>query len=69
MRRSARTQVNQFVRMSVAVPVDVHARLCALAALRQVDRSTLAASFIRAGLRGVQIHAPAESAEPEQPAA
>ena len=43
------------VRLSVPVDVGTHAKLCAIAALRQIDRSELAAGFIVAALRGVVI--------------
>jgi hypothetical protein len=43
------------IRLSVPVDVPTHAKLCALAALRGVDRSELAAGFIVAGLRHVVI--------------
>jgi hypothetical protein len=45
----------QAVKTSVPLDKVTHARLCALAALRGVDRSILSAQFIRAGLRGVSI--------------
>jgi hypothetical protein len=41
------------VKTSVPLDVETHAKLCGLAALRSVDRSALAAEFIRNGLRGV----------------
>ena len=43
------------VKTSVPLDVNTHAKLCAIAALRGVDRSALAAEFIRAGLRGVLV--------------
>jgi hypothetical protein len=43
------------VKTSVRLDVRTHAKLCACAALRSVDRSTLAAEFIRAGLRDVVV--------------
>jgi hypothetical protein len=46
------------VRLSVPIPVSDHARLCGLAALRQVDRASLAARFIHIGLRGVIVRGP-----------
>jgi len=46
------------VRLSVPIPVGDHARLCGLAALRQVDRASLAARFIHIGLRGVVLKGP-----------
>lgn len=66
----------KLVRLSVAIPVSDHAKLCGLAASRQVDRSELAAGFIRAGLKGVRFSDPArpdpdnddsESEETESP--
>jgi hypothetical protein len=39
------------VRTSVPLDVRTHAKLCAVAALRGVDRPTLAAEFIRDGLK------------------
>ncbi len=43
------------VKTSVPLDVRTHAKLCAAAALRGVDRSTLAAGFIRDGLRDVVV--------------
>jgi hypothetical protein len=45
------------------VPIDVttHAKLCGLAALRQVDRSQIAAHLIKAGLANVTVRAPGQS--------
>jgi hypothetical protein len=43
------------VKTSVPLDVRTHAKLCAAAALRGVDRSALAAEFITAGLRGVVV--------------
>ena len=43
------------VKTSVPLDVRTHAKLCAAAALRGVDRSTLAASFIRDGLKDVVV--------------
>jgi hypothetical protein len=41
------------VKTSVPLDVETHAKLCGLAALKGVDRSALAARFIKDGLRGV----------------
>jgi hypothetical protein len=41
------------VKTSVPLDVETHAKLCGLAALRGVDRSALAAEFIKVGLKGV----------------
>jgi hypothetical protein len=41
------------IRLSVPVDPHTHAKLLAIAALRGVERSELAAGFVRAGLRGV----------------
>jgi hypothetical protein len=43
------------VKTSVPLDVGTHAKLCAAAALRGVDRSALAAEFVREGLRGVMV--------------
>jgi hypothetical protein len=43
------------VKTSVPLDVRTHAKLCACAALRGVDRSSLAAEFIKAGLRDVVV--------------
>ena len=43
------------LRCSVPLDVRTHAKLCAVAALRGVDRSTLAAGFIRDGLKDVVV--------------
>jgi hypothetical protein len=42
----------RIVRASVELDHVTHAKLCALAALEDKDRSELAAGFIRAGLEG-----------------
>lgn len=54
-RTSNPTVPRPHVRLSVPVPVEVHAKLAALAILRGLDRSELAASFLEASLRGVVI--------------
>jgi hypothetical protein len=41
------------VKTSVPLDVETHAKLCGLAALRGVDRSALAAEFVKNGLKGV----------------
>lgn len=43
------------VRLSVPVDVRTHARLCAVAALRGVDRSTIAFEILRDGLKDVVV--------------
>ena len=43
------------IRTSVSLDVRTHAKLAAAAALRGVDRSTLAADFIRVGLKDVVV--------------
>jgi hypothetical protein len=50
---AAITPVRTSVKTSVPLDVETHAKLCGLAALKGEDRSTLAAEFIREGLRGV----------------
>ncbi len=55
------------VRLSVPVDVLTHARLRALAALRQVDASAIAAGILRAGLRSVTVRDGSEAPEIETP--
>jgi hypothetical protein len=43
------------VKTTVELDVFLHARLSAAAALRKCSRSTLAAKFIKAGLKGVTL--------------
>jgi len=52
--------------LKTSVPLDVgtHTKLCAAAALRGVTRSTLAAKFIKDGLRGVVVVDKKRSADP-----
>jgi hypothetical protein len=54
-RKQATPPVRPPVKTSVPLDVGTHAKLCAVSALRGVDRSRLAAQFIRAGLRGVVV--------------
>jgi len=56
--RKLSSTARTIVRLSVPLPVEAHARLCGVAALRQVDRSALAAEFILRGLRGSRIIEP-----------
>ena len=53
MRRNASQPASQIVRVSVPLDRGAYAKLCGLAALRGVDRSAIAASILRAGLRNV----------------
>jgi hypothetical protein len=52
-RTSASAAPQKTVKTSVPLDVETHAKLCGLAALKGVDRSAMAAEFIRVGLRGV----------------
>jgi hypothetical protein len=56
------------VRLSVPVDVLTHARLRALAALRGVDASAIAANILRVGLRNVTVRDGTEPDQVEQPA-
>ena len=69
MRKPAST-ARTIVRLSVPLPVEAHARLCGVAALRQIDRSALAAEFVLRGLRGSRIIEPTgqESSAESEPA-
>ncbi len=68
MRRGTNQPAGQVVRASVPMSRADHAKLCALAALRGVDRSQIAAQILRAGLAGVVVRAgagPEQAGEPE----
>lgn len=52
-RKQAPAAPQRTVKTSVPLDVETHAKLCGLAALRSVDRSALAAEFVREGLKGV----------------
>jgi len=70
MRKQATTQARQVVRAQVPLAASDWARLCALAAIRQVGRGELAAQLLSRALRGVSIvERGAEPEQPEQPAA
>jgi hypothetical protein len=45
----------KIIRLSVPVDLHTHAKLLAVAALRGVERSELAAGFVKVGLRGVVV--------------
>ena len=64
MRRTNPAQPRTHIRMSAVVTVQDHAKICALSALRGVDRGALAGGLIRAGLRNVVVR---DSSEPEGP--
>jgi hypothetical protein len=55
--RPANQSPRTIVRLSVPIDVATHAKLCGLAALRQVDRSQIAANLIKAGLANVIVRA------------
>jgi hypothetical protein len=57
-----RKPANATVRLSVPVDTLTHARLRALAALRQVDASAIASQILRAGLARVVVR---DGTEPE----
>jgi hypothetical protein len=56
-KRTAESATFARPQLKTSVPLDVrtHAKLCACAALRGVDRSSLAAKFVKAGLRDVLV--------------
>jgi hypothetical protein len=69
MRKPADT-ARTVVRLSVPVDVLTHARLRALASLRQVDASAIAANILRVGLRNVLVRdVGTDAGEPAEPAA
>ncbi len=67
MRRGTSQNVGQVVRASVPMSRADHAKLCALAALRGVDRSAIASAILRAGLAGVVVRAGPEAQEKGPP--
>jgi len=68
MRRSAIPSARSVVKTSVPLDPNTWARLCALAAVRQVGRGELAAGLLKHALRGVIVRdAGAEPAEPADP--
>ncbi len=69
MRRSVNASARTVVKTSVPLDPGTWARLCALAATRQVGRGELAASLLVRALRGVQIRdGTGEADQVEQPA-
>lgn len=54
-RKDAAQPARAPVRLSVPVSVEVHAKIAALAILRGLERSELAASFLEAAVRGCVI--------------
>lgn len=68
MRKSASSQPRTIVRTSVNLDHGSWVRLCALAAMRSVDRGQLAAELLRRALRAVSVVDRTEAVEPAEPA-
>jgi len=66
MRRSADPSARKIVKTSVPLDSGTWAKLCTLAAVRQVGRGELAAQILARGLRGVVCREGTE-VEPETP--
>ena len=60
----AKTPLGPVVRVSVPLDSRNHARLCALAALRSVERSAVAAEILKRGLKDVVVIDPASKTIP-----
>ena len=60
----AKTPLGPIVRISVPLDSRNHARLCALAALRSVERSAVAAEILKRGLKDVVVIDPASRDDP-----
>ena len=60
----AKTPSGPIVRISVPLDSRNHARLCALAALRSVERSAVAAEILKRGLKDVVVIDPASKVDP-----
>lgn len=66
IRAAAQPPASKTVKLSIPVPVEVHARLCATAALQQRDRSEVAAEILERGLRHVVIQTRGGDADPDE---
>ena len=60
----AKTPSGPIVRISVPLDSRNHARLCALAALRSVERSAVASEILKRGLKDVVVINPAAKVDP-----
>lgn len=55
VRKSAVPQASKFVKASLSVDVDLHARWSAAAALRRMDRNAFAVEALTTALKGIHI--------------
>ena len=65
-RKTADKSPSKPVKCTVLLDVETHTKLAASAAMKRMDRSTLAASILREGLRGIVAfdrHAPRKPAD------